>query len=156
MKDKTLDKGIRFTLAEVKRAGDDLSKLPRPLQIVALVHAAQGIIDNGGLQYFFEADFLGTPPYSVFSDAYRTIGATSAADAFDQAVSMFGSRSPHKHRIKRNHFLDAEQKRPGKFSQLSNSMCGDKQVWELLGQFVAEQASVFERSPTNQIQRTRR
>ena len=112
MKDKTLAKAIKFTLAEVKRAGNDLFKLPRPLQVVALVHAAQGIIDNGGLQYFFEADFPDNPPYSVFSDAYRAIGSVKGADALDQAASMFDFRSPHKHRTERNHFLDAEENSP--------------------------------------------
>ena len=155
MKDQTLDKGIRFTLAAVERAGNDLSKLPQPLQIVALVHAAQGIIDNGGLQYFFEADFPNTPPYSVFSDAYRAVGAVQAADALEHAVSMFGFRSPHKHLTERNHFLDAEQKRPGRFTQLSNSLCGDKQVWVLLGEFLAKHASAFG-SPTSRMHRTPR
>ena len=65
---------------ELKRAGNDVTRLSEPHRTVVVIHAAQGIIDNGGLIYFFESDWPGTPPYSVFSDAYRRIGKTDAAD----------------------------------------------------------------------------
>ena len=61
---------------------DDMSRLPESVRIFLLVNGAQGVIDNGGYNYFFEADWPGTPPYEVFADAYEAIGCIrQAADA---------------------------------------------------------------------------
>jgi hypothetical protein len=78
-----LDRAAEYTFAELKRLGRDPAKLPAPLQTVALIYPAQGIIDNGGFEYFFEADFDFNPPYSLISAAYRRIGAVDAADCID-------------------------------------------------------------------------
>src|ERR687890_591346 len=89
------DRALDYALAEVSRIGD-LRKLPARLRTVVLVHAAQGIIDNGGVQYFFESDFPGQPPYSVFVDAYHTIGAEDEAQALADAVKLFPFANPHR------------------------------------------------------------
>jgi hypothetical protein len=41
-------------------------QLSEPLQTCWAVENAQGIIDNGGLQYFFDSDWDGNSPYSFF------------------------------------------------------------------------------------------
>jgi hypothetical protein len=56
--------------------------LPEPLATTWAVVTSQGVIDNGGLQYFFENDWPASVTYSVFSDAYRTIGGIEAADLY--------------------------------------------------------------------------
>jgi hypothetical protein len=70
-------------------------KLPEPLLTVWAVEQAQGIIDNGGFQYFFENDWPENPEYAVFVDAFRRIGAAEAADCIQDAVSMFPSSAPN-------------------------------------------------------------
>ena len=70
---------IKFALSKAE-GRSDINQLHDPIRPVVLVHAAQGMIDNGGLQYFFEADFPGNPPYSLFSISYvvRTVCPASS------------------------------------------------------------------------------
>ena len=123
----------------------DLRKVPDVLRNIAMVHAGQGIIDNGGLQYFFEQDFPGNPPYALFVEAYRAIGAVNVAVALERAVALFPFEDPHKHRKKRDHFLDSfnddegnERKSP--FEPFTRQICGNKDVWPLLKQYVKSNA----------------
>lgn len=44
------------------------------MRTVALVLIGQAAIDNGGLKYFFENDWLEGVTYSHFADAYERIG----------------------------------------------------------------------------------
>ena len=85
--------------ADIVFAGLDgaasLDHLPRPRQVFAIIYSAQGIIDNGGFQYLFESDWPNNAPYTLFSDAYREIGARDVADWLDQAASMFPFCDPH-------------------------------------------------------------
>ncbi len=85
-------------------------KLQTPLRIVWAVTQAQGTIDNGGLQYFFENDWPNTPPYSVFSDALRVIGATEAAKLIDNAVALFPVKCPETNLEMRRNFMEASEK----------------------------------------------
>ena len=84
------DKRLRDHLAvaheRLREVENDATKLPEPYRTLVLVEAAQGVIDNGGLIYFFESDWPGCPPYSAFSDAYRRIGMSEAADDLDNAA----------------------------------------------------------------------
>src|SRR5688500_18729456 len=96
-----LDRAMEYTCAELERVGD-LEKLPRAVRTVAVVQVAQGIIDNGGLQYFFESDFPNQPPYDIFVDAYREIGAIVEADALAAAVRLFPFAEPHKNQTARD------------------------------------------------------
>ena len=45
---------IKFALSKAEGL-NDINQLHDPIRTVVLVHAAQGVIDNGGLQYFFES-----------------------------------------------------------------------------------------------------
>src|SRR5580658_6853523 len=92
--DSQIDRAFHYAIAEMTRLGG-MQNLPIPLRTLILVHNAQGIIDNGGLQYFFESDFVEKPPYSLFVNAYRLIGATEAADALASAVQLFPFSNPH-------------------------------------------------------------
>jgi hypothetical protein len=77
-------------------------KLSHPLFVVWAVEKAQGITDNGSFQYFFENDWPDNPPYSIFIDALREIGAQEAADCLQKAVDDFPFSNPH---------LDCEKRR---------------------------------------------
>jgi hypothetical protein len=70
-------------------------ELAEPLFTVWAVEQAQGIIDNGSFQYFFENDWPENPSYSLFVDAFRRIGAQEAAACIQDAVQMFPSINPH-------------------------------------------------------------
>ncbi len=144
-----LDRALKHALAEVERVGDT-DKLSSPVRTVVLVHAAQGIIDNGGLQYFFESDFPGQPPYSVFVNAYRTIGADAEAQDLAHAVKLFPFADPHKFEGRRNKFL--ERFRDGgahgpdsPFEPYTDKLCGNRKIWRLLEQYVRRHAESFPR-----------
>lgn len=61
---------------------------------VVLVVAAQGIIDNGGLSYFFHSNFPDQIPYERFAEAFDNIGASEAGDAIRKALSVFSIEHP--------------------------------------------------------------
>jgi len=139
-------RAIRYALDEVSQTGDP-ARLPDAVRIVVLVHAAQGVIDNGGLQYFFETDFPESPPYSLFVDAYRAIGATAEAEALARAVALFPFPDPHKSASRRNEFLDLlrseDAVRESPFEVLTHEFYHDNNVWRCLEAFVNANAGRF-------------
>lgn len=131
-------------LAEVDR---DARGLEEPFRTVAVVYAAQGVIDNGGFFYFFASDWPGNPPYSLFVDAYRRIGSEGAADAIDHAAKSFGIPSPETNSDFRNsfmdrHFLNADTEGDSAV-EWNDCVCGDKQVWANLATWIQEHGSAF-------------
>jgi Domain of unknown function (DUF4375) len=89
-----------------ERIGNDsIFSLPWVSQVVTVFLGAQGYIDNGGFIYFFEGDYPGTPPYSVFADAYRAIGADESAECIEAAASLFPFPEPHLHGDARRDYL---------------------------------------------------
>ena len=70
-------------------------------------HSRTWAIDNGGFSYFFENDLPGNSKYSLFSDAYRRIGAERAADLLDLEVKLFPFDDPHLSQEKRNEYMDS-------------------------------------------------
>jgi hypothetical protein len=143
---RQFDRTLQRAMAAAAKA-KDVAKLPAPVRHIALVHAAQGVIDNGGLQYFFEADFPNKPDYALFIEAYRAIGATEAAQALEEAVALFPFDSPHKFVKERNAFLDRfrnddDQARESPFEPLTDRLCGNKTVWQKLEAYAALHAAV--------------
>ena len=59
-----------------------------------MLHAAQGIIDNGGLEYFFESPFEGDPDMEDFPRVFEAVGAVSSAAALREALDRAKSNSP--------------------------------------------------------------
>lgn len=47
---------------------------------------AQGMIDNGGFEYFFENDFEGDPDMNDFPLVYAAVGAMASAAAVKEAL----------------------------------------------------------------------
>lgn len=71
------------------------------------------MIDNENLDFFFEHDWPEYPSYTLFSNAFRRIGATEAAACIDDAVGMFPGRSPHLDRDLRRTFMASEKEKSG-------------------------------------------
>jgi hypothetical protein len=144
MNSATLDQASEYSFARLKGAGGDISSLPTPLQTVVIVTSAQGIIDNGGLEYFYESDFDHTPPYSFFVEAYRRIGAESAATCIEDSQRMFQIDQAHQHEKKRQQWLDTVRNNEDhEFVKLSRKICGDESVWKKLAEYVAMHQDAF-------------
>ena len=142
METEFLDKATDSLYERLDAAGGDPLQLPAAQQPVVLLMTMQAMIDNGGIRYPMENDFPFTPPYSVFSDAYRTIGATDAADAFDKAIAMFPFSEPEKHAELRDQFMGSFDD-DAAFFALGDLICGDKRVWQLLDAYVKNNAAAL-------------
>ncbi|MCE9527058.1 MAG: DMP19 family protein [Planctomycetales bacterium] len=138
------DRAIKHAFAKLKRAGG-IDKLPTPFRAIIRVVAAQGVIDNGGFQFFFESDFEDQPPYSVFVDAYKEIGASDAAKLLADAVKMFSFADPHKFCRRRNEFLERFQiQDDSPFWRCDYEFCEKSdEVERLLKKYVRKHAAAF-------------
>src|SRR5262249_28323099 len=137
-----LDLAAEYTYKELDRVGGDPTKLDTPRQTVAVLYTIQAIIDNGSFQYLFESSFPVNPPYSVFVEAYRRIGALDAAERLEKAVTMFPFENPHlqqQQRVKFMETLDEEDE----FFQLGDEVCGDEKVWSALKDYAKKNSASF-------------
>jgi Domain of unknown function (DUF4375) len=137
-----LDRAADYTFAELERVGGDPLKLDIPLQTIAVLYAFQGMVDNGAFRYPFESDFPFTPPYSIFADAYRRIGAIKAADNLERAVAMFPFENPHLYQEKRNAFMDSLDE-SNEFFALGDEVCGDETIWTSMDEYARKNAGSF-------------
>jgi hypothetical protein len=138
-----LDQAATFVYKELERIGGDPTKLEVPMQTVAVLYTVQAMIDNGGFRYIFESDFPFCPPYSVFSDAYRRIGAVDAAECLDKAVAMFPFEKPYQCQEKRNAFMDSLEESHEMF-ELGDQVCGDETIWSALEEYAKKNAGFFQ------------
>ena len=136
-----LDLASDYAFKRLEDADGSLAKLPLPLQTVCVIYSAQGVIDNGGLDYFYENDFPNNPPYSLFVSAYRRIGALQAADCIAKTAAMFPFPDPHRHHKKRDKFI--ESRASPEFFALSDRICGDQSVWDKLTLYVEQNRAAF-------------
>jgi hypothetical protein len=144
MSSSPLDQPYDHAVACLHAAGGNLEALPVELQTLLIVESAQGMIDNGGLSYFYEADFPNRPPYSVFVDAYRRIGADEAAACIEQTALMFPFAEPHLFEPLRQLWLEKLSTDPdGEFSRLSDRLSGDASVWAKLADYVKRNRAAF-------------
>jgi hypothetical protein len=133
----------------VKRLGAvgfDIDKLPVEMKTLLLVHAAQGKINNGGLQYFFENDWPSQPQYSVFSDAYRQIGAHECADMLDRAVALLAIEHPEQHAdLRQKRMEELCEQEESEFARLSRRLCVTESdgVWQQLDCFIERNRNVL-------------
>jgi hypothetical protein len=102
-------------------------KLTRPLFVAWAVEKAQGITDNGGLQYFFENDWPDNPPYSIFINAFREIGAREAADCLQKAVDNFPFPNPHLDYEKRREHLEKSRSAADEYDSIIDQL-GDRMM----------------------------
>lgn len=139
-----LDQPYDYAVSRLHAAGGDVEALPVQLQTLLVVESAQGMIDTGGLTYFYEADFPNNPPYSVFVEAYRRIGADGAAACIEQTALMFPFAEPHLFEPLRQLWLEKLSADPqGEFCRLSDRVSGDASVWEKLADYVEKNRAAF-------------
>ena len=141
-----LDKAASVSFLRLKRVGDDPRKLAAPESTLVVVYGAQGVIGNGGFRYFFENDWTGRPPYSLFSNAYRQIGSEQPAALLERAVSRFPFPRPHLASRKRNQFMDSLPEDHELFA-LGDRVCGDQTVWRNRERYVTENLQAFKKRP---------
>lgn len=142
MTDSPLDKPYDYAVSRLGATGGDMQALPLPLQTLLIVEMAQTLIDAGGLEYFYEADFPNNPAYEVFVQAYRRIGAESAADCIEASASMFPFAEPHFFEALRQVWLEKMRVDPH-FAGLGERISGDASVWEKLSQYVRQNIDAF-------------
>lgn len=124
---------------------ENAALLPEPMRTVVIVSTAQGIIDNGGLEYFFESDFPHNPPYSLFVEAFRRIGADEVSTCIERCADMFPFPHPHLHEAKRQQWIDSiKDNEAHEFVRLSDKACGDKVVYKKLAEFAERNRDAFE------------
>ncbi|QDU27452.1 hypothetical protein ETAA8_25400 [Anatilimnocola aggregata] len=132
-----LEHASTIAFEKLKVAGGEISLLDEPFRTVALVFSAQGVIDNGGLNYFFESDWPGNPSYSLFADAYRRIGSVDAANAIQDAATSFGISFPERDSKLRNEFMEKQFGADGAWEvQWDDAVCGDERVWSNLEKWI--------------------
>jgi hypothetical protein len=134
MNESLLEEVSEHAFSRLEEFGGDIERLPLHARALVIVYSAQGIIDNGGLEYFFESNFPSEPPYSFFTDAYHQIGAFDAAHCIDSAVAIFPFTDPHLHQQPRRDFL-AGLNSSDTFTQISDQICGNSSVWTCLSQY---------------------
>jgi hypothetical protein len=126
------------------QAGGDLEALAVEVQTLLVVESAQTMIETGGLAYFYETDFPNNPPYALYVNAYRRIGAEAAAADLEASLDMFPFAEPHLFEPLRQLWLeqlaaDAE----GAFNRLGRRIAGDETVWVKLREYVERNANAF-------------
>lgn len=137
-----LDIAIDGIYERLDNVGGDPMNLPEEMRPIALLYTFQAMVDNGGFRYPMEADFPFTPPYSTFVDAYRTVGAESAATLLEDSLSRFPMSNPHLDAEARNAFMDSlDEEDP--FFQNGDKVCGDESVWQQMEAYVTRRPLVF-------------
>jgi hypothetical protein len=127
----------------------DANKLPEVLQTTYCVYLGQGVIDNGGLEYFYENDFAGQPPYDLIVAAFRRVGAYAVADCIERTANMFPFSAPHLKREARIDWIGSiEDETEHEFHQLSNLACGNESVFPLLDSYLLKYRAFIEDFPT--------
>jgi len=138
------DDAIDYARTFLPAVDNDATRLPVPMRTVVIVTTAQGIIDNGGLEYFFGSDFPHNPPYSVFVEAFRQIGADTVATCIELCADMFPFPEPHRHEAQRRMWIDSiPNKEDHEFVLLSNKACGDEVPYKKLQEFVDRNRDAF-------------
>jgi hypothetical protein len=141
MADSILSRASDFAFEQLERSNNDLIALSEPLLTLIVVESAQGVIDNGGLTYFFEENFPGTPPYTTFSEAFRRIGAHAAADCLEQAIALLPAASLFDANARKNYMKE----RPELFERFDEELCGNQNIRKCLEEYVAGNHHAFQK-----------
>jgi hypothetical protein len=144
-KNNFLDIATDLAFAELDKADGNIQELGDPFKTIAIVCSAQGIIDNGGLEYFFENDFPNNPPYQMFIDAYSNIGASTEAECIEKALPFFEVPNPETATAARIKFINSlPEDYSHEFQKISGSICGSEAVWTLLGKYAQQNKILIE------------
>ncbi len=81
------------THGKIVKTGFNSQTSPWEQKVVMFVLNAQGVIDNGGFEYFFESPFEGNPSLDEFAKAFKEIGSSECAATMEKALTIFRSGS---------------------------------------------------------------
>ena len=141
--DEFLDKFSRIAFRHLDAVDDDPFRLEEPYKTFIFVYNAQGVIDNGGLRYFFENDWPDNWAYSEFADSYMRIGREDLANILRTAAASFGIDQPESDCDARRAYMeehfDADKH---EITGFDDSICGDKQVWSDLVKWTRPQVNM--------------
>jgi hypothetical protein len=139
-----LDQPYNHAIARLGEVGGDIAALPIELQTLLLVESAHSIIESGGLDFFYDADFPNNPPYTAFAEAYRRIGADAAADCIEASSLMFPFAEPQLFEPLRQLWLEKFRQSPGgEFDRLDSRIRADETVWDKLAAYVHAHRAAF-------------
>jgi len=137
--DPGLDRAAERAFAALAAGGGSIECLGELDRAIVVVTTAQGLIDNGGLRAFLDADFPGSPPYSLFVDEYRRVGVEEVAAAIAAATARYPFADPHRAGAERRaHHARVEADGGRLFDDLDAVACGCAEVWSALARFVRE------------------
>ena len=141
---ENIDKAFSKATIKLKKVNEQIDALPRSVVTFLLVYSAQGVIDNGGYQYFFEADWPGNPPYSKFIEAYSEIGCEKQSHDIERVVTTFPFENPHLNERERVKFIETNYDEDNLEVQgWGEMLCGDNEVWEKLESYYLENINDF-------------
>lgn len=78
---------ISETADRIIAGGFDPRTSPWAHRVCVMLLTAQGLIDNGGLDYFFGNEFEGDPDMNDFPRVYDAVGAKMSAAALKEALA---------------------------------------------------------------------
>lgn len=158
--EKQINRAADIAFNKLEKVNYNFSKIPVPVATFVRVYSAQGEIDNGGLEHFFESDWPNKPNYKVFIDSYNKIGSIEGAYILQEAVDCFPFDSPHRNIEARNLFMNQcripEEFPAEEFSEedfplsdfpiedWDDILCGDEEVWEKLANYVEKHRAIFD------------
>lgn len=137
MSSDSLEDAADAAFARLEERCGDVDALSPLDRTIVIVYSAQGVLDNGGLEYFFSNDWPGAPRYANFVDAYREIGAGPEADAIARAAARFPFPDPEADRDRRLEAMDEAFTQ--ELEALEESCTSD--VWALLAAHVRRHAT---------------
>ena len=142
--DELLTKTADVVFADVYRDAS-ISHLSPARQVFMRIYVGLPIIDNGSFPYFFGSDFPDTPDYSVYSDAYRAIGADDVAGDFDAAIALFPFPTPHLDLAARKRYIQEHcTDYKGKMCELGDRIIAQSdRVFSLLAEYVRKHPDDF-------------
>lgn len=101
-------------------------------------YSAQGVIDNGGLPYFFECNWPGLEDWQIFADDFDAVGHAKAAAAIRAALRLFPNGKPQADlKKRRTHIFRTLCGLDGPLGKLDAPICGNSaHLWRLLNRYI--------------------
>jgi hypothetical protein len=122
-----------------------IDRLPPVIANFLLVYEAQRVLDDAGYRCFFGANWLRTPPYSRFVDAYAAIGCLKQAKELERISRSFPFENPHLSEIQRSEYMRANLDEISlEIKGWGESLRGDEEVWVKLGEYYRSHQRDFE------------